>query len=228
MVRYIPKFLTMKFSISLLKISLLVALAPASASAALIVSDWIATPTSLSFKITGQIDGEATIGVNQKDRLFIGPNGLPAQEEKPSTFIASVTSLGGSPTALSTNLVGEAGEAGAYMFNDNEANGFRIEIARANTSNWQAGDILNYSVSFSDESLYDLTSWDPSEAIVSAGSGGVPSNIPEAQYQVGSFASVPEAQYQVGSSTSVPDTGSTAALLGAGVAALAFARRRLG
>ena len=29
-------------------------------------------------------------------------------------------------------------------------------------------------------------------------------------------------------STSVPDTGSTAALLGAGVAALAFARRRLG
>ena len=205
---------TMKPSAYLLKISLLLALLPASASAALIVSDWIATPTSLSFKITGQIDGEATIGVNQKDRLFIGPNGLPAQEEKPSTFIASVTSLGGSPTALSTNLVGEAGEAGAYMFNDNEANGFRIEIARANTSNWQAGDILNYTVSFSNERLYDLTSWDPSGAIVSAGSG-VPSNIPEAQYQVGSFASV-------------PDTGSTAALLGAGVAALAFARRRLG
>tara|TARA_B100001057_G_C22553476_1_gene834398 strand:- start:71 stop:703 length:633 start_codon:yes stop_codon:yes gene_type:complete len=205
---------TMKLAANLLKISLLLALLPASASAALIVSDWIATPTSVSFKITGQIDGEATIGVNQKDRLFIGPNGLPAQEEKPSTFIASVTSLGGSPTALSTNLVGEAGEAGAYMFNDNESNGFTIEIARANTSNWQAGDILNYSVSFSNSSLYDLTSWDPSGAIVSAGSG-VPSNIPEAQYQVGSFASV-------------PDTGSTAALLGAGVAALAFARRRLG
>ena len=42
------------------------------------------------------------------------------------------------------------------------------------------------------------------------------------------YANAPEAQYQVGSFASVPDTGSTAALLGAGVAALAFARRRLG
>ena len=35
-------------------------------------------------------------------------------------------------------------------------------------------------------------------------------------------------EYLGSASTSVPDTGSTAALLGAGVAALAFARRRLG
>ena len=49
---------------------------------------------------------------------------------------------------------------------------------------------------------------------MSAGSE-VSSNTPEAAFQVGSFAAV-------------PDTGSSAALFGVGVAALAFARRRLG
>ena len=43
-----------------------------------------------------------------------------------------------------------------------------------------------------------------------------------------SYAAAPEEAYQVGSFNAVPDTGSTAALLGAGVVTLAFARRRLG
>ena len=75
---------------------------------------------------------------------------------------------------------------------------------------------MNYSISFADVGLYDFSSWDPSGAIVSAGRSdtGYP-NAPEVGFQVGSFAAV-------------PDTGSTAALLGAGVVALAFARRRLG
>ena len=47
----------MKSIFKVSKLFLVLALLPASASAALIVSDWTTTPTSLSFKITGEIDG---------------------------------------------------------------------------------------------------------------------------------------------------------------------------
>ena len=76
------------------------------------------------------------------------------------------------------------------------------------------GDTLNYSISFSSSYLYDVTAWNPTGGIVSAGRSN--------------YAAAPEEAYQVGSFAAVPDTGSTAALLGAGLAALAFARRKLG
>ena len=123
-----------------------------------------------------------------------------------------VTSLGGSPTAVGGSFTGLSGDDGAYIFNSSGV--ANIQIEKVGYASWQTGDILNYSISFADVGLYDFSSWDPSGAMVSAGRSDYPS-APEAQYQVGSFAPV-------------PNTGSTAALLGVGVAALAFARRRLG
>ena len=202
----------MKSLFKLNKLFLVLALIPASASAALIVSDWTATPTSLSFKITGTIDEGVPFGTaTQLGRLFIGPSSLPQDPEKDSASLGMVTSLGGSPTALG-NITDLSGDQGAVIFNDSGV--VNIQIEKANDAAWQTGDILNYSISFADVGLYDFSSWDPSGAIVSAGRSD--------------YASAPEAQYQVGSFASVPDTGSTAALLGVGVAALAFARRRLG
>ena len=73
---------------------------------------------------------------------------------------------------------------------------------------------MNYSVSFSHESLYGFASWDISDAIVSAGTNTY-TNASEAACQVGSFAAV-------------SDTGSTAALLGVGLFVLGVARLGLG
>ena len=190
---------------SLLAAIFLLTLLPASASAALIVSDWTATPTSLSFKITGTIDEGVTIGPAQDNVLFIGPSNLAYDSGIPYYFEGTASVIEGSPTAISAPAIYNVGGSGA-----------KIQIRKAGFATWAAGDMLSYSVTFSDPSLYDVTAWNPNGGIISAGrSSSGCANAPEAQYQVGSFASV-------------PDTGSTAALLGAGVVALAFARRRLG
>ena len=185
--------------ITISKLFLVLALLPASASAALIVSDWTATPTTLSFKITGTIEEGVTIGPHQKHRMFIGPSNL-APENKWGVS-GTVTSLGGSPTSLNF----------ASFFNNSSAAKIQLEKAGGD---WAVGDMLNYSISFSSSILYDVTAWNPTGGIVSAGRS--------------SYTAAPEEAYQVGSFAAVPDTGSTAALFGVGVAALAFARRRLG
>ena len=187
---------------NLLTVVFLLALVPASASAALIVSDWTATPTSLSFDITGTIEAGVTIGPSQANRLFIGLSNLVG-ENKP-TVSGTITSLGGSPTTLGY----------AKFFND--SGGGKLQIQK-NGGNWAVGDMLNYNISFSSSNLHDVTAWNPVGGIVSAGRGVSYAAAPGEAYQVGSFDAVP-----------VPDTGSTAALLGAGVVTLAFARRRLG
>jgi hypothetical protein len=118
---------------NLLTAIFLLALVPASASAALIVSDWTATPTSLSFDITGTIEAGVTIGPSQANRLFIGLSNLVG-ENKP-TVSGTITSLGGSPTTLGY----------AKFFND--SGGGKLQIQK-NGGNWAVGDMLNYSISF--------------------------------------------------------------------------------
>ncbi len=195
----------MKGLFKLSKLFLVLALIPASASAALIVSDWTATPTSLSFKITGTIDEGVTIGPDQDNALFIGPSNLAYDSGIPSYFGGTASTIEGSPTAISAPAIYNVGGSGA-----------KIQIRKAGFATWAAGDMLSYSVTFSDPSLYDVTAWNPTGGIVSAGRSS------------SGYANAPEAQYQVGSFASVPDTGSTAALFGVGVVALALARRRLG
>ena len=187
------------------RLFLVLGLLPASASAALIVSDWTATPTSLSFKITGTIDEGVTIGPAQDNVLFIGPSNLAYDSGIPYYFEGTASTIEGSPTAISAPALYNVGGSGA-----------KIQIRKAGFATWAAGDMLSYSVTFSDPSLYDVTAWNPTGGIVSAGRSS------------SGYANAPEAQYQVGSFASVPDTGSTAALFGVGVVALALARRRLG
>ena len=93
------------------------------------VSVWTSTPSSLSFKITGTIDGGGTIGTFQKIFLFIGPNNLPFDPSKGDLKLASVMSLGGSPTTLPSTLW--PGNTGAYIFNDSEEDIVKIQIAKA-------------------------------------------------------------------------------------------------
>ncbi len=45
----------------------------------------------------------------------------------------------------------------------------KIQIAKEDDNNWLVGDNLNYSISFSDANLYDLTEWNPTGSTVSAG-----------------------------------------------------------
>jgi hypothetical protein len=80
-------------------------------------------------------------------------------------------------------------------------------------SHLSGGEGLNGTLS----ATWSSNVFDPGEASsVNFFWGSGPSGNPASGVSLGS------------ASTSVPDTGSTAALLGAGVAALAFARRRLG
>ncbi len=187
------------------RLFLVLGLLPASASAALIVSDWTATPTSLSFKITGTIDEGVTIGPAQDNVLFIGPSNLAYDSGIPYYFEGTASVIEGSPTAI-----------GGPAFYNVGGSGAKIQISKAGFASWAAGDMLSFSVTFFDPLFYDVTAWNPNGGIISAGRSS------------SGYANAPEAQHQVGSFASVPDTGSTAALLGAGVVALAFARRRLG
>ena len=90
----------------------------------------------------------------------------------------SWTSLGGSPTALQS----------ATLYNDSSSD--KLQVRKAGFADWVVGDVLNYSFSFSSPNLVDLSGWDPTGGIVSAGRS-IYANAPEAAYQVGTF-SVPE------------------------------------
>ena len=75
-----------------------------------------------------------TIGTFQKNFLFIGPNNLPFDPSKDDFRLATVMSLGGSPTTLSSTLL--LGDTGAYIFNDSEEDIVKIQIAKADRAHW--------------------------------------------------------------------------------------------
>lgn len=171
-----------------------------NAMASLIVSNWSATTTTLNFDITGTIDPGVTFGPQQQNSLFIGPANLGNQAGA-STVAGTWASLGGVVTALNT----------ATLFSDSGSD--KLQVRKS--SNWLVGDILNYSFSFSSPNLVDLSGFDISGAIVSAGRSTY-SAAPEAAYQVGTFAAA---------AAPVP-APATLALFGLGLAGLGFSRRK--
>ena len=66
--------------------------------------------------------------------MFIGPNNLPFDPSKDDLRLATVMSLGGSPTTLSSTLL--PGDTGAYIFNDSEEDIVKIQIAKAGRAHW--------------------------------------------------------------------------------------------
>lgn len=169
----------------LLSIVLLGTLSMAStAMAALTVSNWAATATSLVFDITGTIDASATVGPVQRDTLFIGPAALPYQTGKKETTDTPCSSLGGTPTAIGRAILwNETGEYSAI----------KLQILKPNSEIWAAGDTLNYRCSLTDAGLPDLTGISVLGAIVSAGRDDPVDpnyiNSPQAAYKVGEFDS---------------------------------------
>ena len=189
----------------LLKVSLLMALLPASAWA-VSFSNLELTTTSLSVTIEGTITGDTPD--YGKDVLYIvNPNAtadpgfaLPASAE------ATTKNFSGSPSLLSDM------EEYGVIFGTNSGSGWDF-VAVIFASDLIAGSQLNGNLVGS----FSSTVFDPS-AVTSLnfywgwnGAGPITGTL------LGSA-----------STSAVPDTGSTAALLGVGVAALAFARRRLG
>ncbi|CAM3826947.1 PEP-CTERM sorting domain-containing protein [Rheinheimera salexigens] len=170
-----------------------------NAMAGLIVSNWIATPTTLNFDITGTIDAGVTFGPSQMNSLFIGPANLGNQPGA-STVSGTWLSLGGVVTALSS----------ATLYSDSDSD--KLQVRKS--SNWLVGDILNYSFSFSDPDLVDLSGFDITGAIVSVGRSDYMA-APESAYQVGTFAAV---------TSSVP-APATLLLFGLGLAGLGFSKR---
>ena len=189
----------MKLAANLLKISLLLALLPASAWA-VSFSNLQLTTTSFSVTIEGTITGSTPSYGN--DMLFIVN---PSQFANPGFTIiefaeATTKNFSGSPSLLAGPMVFGTISGFDYLYVN-----FAIQLHLGN----------------------------PLEGtLVGSWSGNVfdPSAVTSLNFYWGYNGDGPTTGTLLGSASlsAVPDTGSTAALLGAGVAALAFARRKLG
>ena len=187
----------MKLAANLLKISLLLALLPASASAITIT---ISAPSNSSTELTVTVTGEAMIHDFEGTAFFsnIGDYidyGLGPDYEF-FNLSSGITKHGSGPQQTATRM---------FLNADPGSNDDDLHILFDGGLGAPPG-----MFTFSGSATIDLSS----------------ANHNFGQFNIGTYESNGDTiivQY-----SSVPDTGSTAALLGAGVVALAFARRRLG
>ena len=207
---------TVKLTANLLKISLLLALLPASASAALI------------FNIDTFTNDELTIGIPEGlatlDATASPPTGIQASvlwlmdasDENWDYIVGTVDTvdfsgaIGGQSPTNATYQDNYGGMGDGLLIQFSEALSAGDTVTSAISITWSGTDVF---VPSEISSLILTWGFDKDEEVY-------PFGDPQGTT---STSGVPGT-----GSTAVPDTGSTAALLGAGVAALAFARRKLG
>ena len=202
-------FNVMRLSANLLKISLLLALFPASASAALIFNIDTFTTDQLTISIPA---GSATLDAT----------GTPPPDIDATALYLMDPNGGNSDWVVGNASGGGSGEIDGKAINHfhslNNVNiGAPHDVLVFLTDDiLSAGDTVTsaISITWSGSNAFDPSAI--SSVLLTWGADG-------------SGVSYPYGDPQGTTSTpAVPDTGSTAALLGVGVAALAFARRKLG
>ena len=207
MARDMHKGNTVKLTANLLKISLLLTLLPASASAALIFNIDTFTTDKLTISIP---TGPATLDATGSP---------PFSYETGSHHLFLIDANGynnswivGNPSGNGSGAIGGIASWQFYstdIFGDWDILTFEFRNALS------AGDTVTsaISVTWSGSNVFDPTA--VSSLLLTWGINGFDGNV----------FGVPQGTTPT---SAVSDTGSTAALLGAGVVALAFARRRLG
>ncbi len=184
----------MKLAANLLKISLLLALLPASASAITIT---ISAPSNSSTELTVTVTGEAMImnimGIRE---AYLGNIG---------DFITNGTGPDSEYFNLSSGITA-GGETATRIRLDDDGGANNDDL----TLSFGSFSLPTDFYTFSGSATIDLSS----------------ANHNFGQFNIGTYEDNGDTvivQY-----STVPDTGSTAALLGVGAVALAFARHRLG
>ena len=192
----------MKLTVNLLKISLLMALLPASASAVLIFTIDTFTPDELTITIvegsTLDATGSPPTGTEAQSFWLIDPNGV------------NHNWIVGDPSG---EIDGIGFDEAGYRNNDNVVGDVLYLIS---SQSLPAGATVTPAITgtWSGSNAFDPSA--VSSFLLTWGEDGISESYPFGDPQ------------GTTSTPAVPDTGSTAALLGAGVVALAFARRRLG
>ena len=215
MARYMPKVNTMKLSANLLKISLLMALLPASASAVLIFTIDTFTNDELTIGIP---EGLATLDATASPPTGIQASYLwlmDASDENWDYIVGTVDTV-----EFSGAIGGQSPTNVSYQDNyGGLGDGLLIQFSEA----LLAGDTVTsaISITWSGTDVFDPT--EISSLILTWGF-----DSDEGYYPFGDPQGTTSTSGTPGTgSTAIPDTGSTAAFLGAGVAALVFARRKL-
>ena len=203
-----PPFQALKLSANLLKISLLLALLPGSASAALIFNIDTFTTDQLTIIIpvgpaTLDATGTPPTDINVIAFYLIDPDGINNSWILDSTMGTNSGAIGGIGFYVSSSFNNLAGAGDVLYFISNE-------------QPFSAEDTVTsaISITWSGSNAFDPSA--VSSLLLTWGVDGFPASYPFGDHQ------------GTTSTAAVPDTGSTASLLGVGVFVLATARRRLG
>ena len=211
-----PRVNAMKLSANLLKISFLMALLPASASAVLIFNIDTFTTDQLTISIPA---GSATL-----DATASPPTGLQARylwlmdasDENFDYIVGTVD------TFQASGAIG--GQTIEFVFYQDNYGGLGDGLFFQFSEPLSAGDTVTSPISITWSGTDVFVPSEISSLILTWGFdrdyGDYPFGDPQGTTSTSGAPGT--------GSTAIPDTGSTAALLGAGVVALAFARRKLG
>lgn len=168
------------------------------ANAALSITSWDITGSTLTFDISGQIDAGAPIGSLNAGALYIG---VPGDND----WISS-----NSTSRTVTNHAGATRAIGNFPTYTNNPTSDYVSLSSSNFLAWQEGDTVNATITLTGGGI-NAANINTANIIVTAGTNSFTS-LPDPTATVGGFAPAPEP--------------SSSALLGIGALGLILSRRR--